>query len=184
MNLKMFLAGLIGLDLGVVGYYMVGRSPSVVHHDLEPTTPTNVALLFDNDVIANNSYAAKSLMPQTPAAIDPGGLGVAQAMARKFQRIWLCYLRDVDVAKSSDPDAMVDHANRRPQQSVANSANHRRNRCPNPVVCGAYTVETLLGPRRRWTPPTEANELRNHRGRMSPKKHVTKTSLGKHRSGE
>ena len=64
MNMKPVVAGLMGLVVGVLGYYLVGRSPSVVHPTMQPTTPTNVALIFDSDVTANSLYALKSLMPQ------------------------------------------------------------------------------------------------------------------------
>ncbi len=62
MKVKTPLAGLVGLVVGVAGYYVVGRAPSVVQHVVQPTTPSNVALMFGQDVSANVSYAAKSLM--------------------------------------------------------------------------------------------------------------------------
>lgn len=64
MNAKTLVTGLVGLVIGVLGYYLVGRAPGMVNHEVRPTTPTNVALLFRNDVSANSLYAAKSLMPQ------------------------------------------------------------------------------------------------------------------------
>lgn len=62
MNVKAIIAGLVGLVIGVAGYYLVGRSPSVVQHLVQPTTPPNVALMLGQDLSSNVSYAAKSLM--------------------------------------------------------------------------------------------------------------------------
>jgi hypothetical protein len=62
MNLKTVVAGLIGLVIGVAGYYLVARSPNVI----EPSTPSNLALMFGQDVNSNAAYPAKSLM--TPSA--------------------------------------------------------------------------------------------------------------------
>ncbi len=62
MNLKIILAGFIGLIVGASGYYMLGRSPSVSQHEIQPSTPPNVALMFSQDMTANVSYGAKSLM--------------------------------------------------------------------------------------------------------------------------
>ena len=58
MNLKPIIAGLFGLVVGLAGYYLLGRTPSIV----QPTTPPNAALMFEQDVRANVSYAAKALM--------------------------------------------------------------------------------------------------------------------------
>ncbi len=63
MNWKTVVAGLTGMIVGILGYYWLGQSPSVVQHDMQPTTPTNVALMFGNDVSINSLYAMKSLMP-------------------------------------------------------------------------------------------------------------------------
>ncbi len=58
MNLKTVVAGLIGLVIGVAGYYLVARRPNVI----EPSTPSNLALMFGQDVNSNAAYPAKSLM--------------------------------------------------------------------------------------------------------------------------
>lgn len=64
MNLKTIIAGLSGVVVGVLGYYFLGRSPASAHHIMQPTSPTNLALIVRQDVKANDVYAVRSLMPK------------------------------------------------------------------------------------------------------------------------
>ena len=58
MNLKTVLAGVIGLVIGVGGYYLIGlQSAKTI-----PQTPTEMGIQFGTDINANSLFAARSLM--------------------------------------------------------------------------------------------------------------------------
>lgn len=62
MHSKSWIAGLLGIVIGAGGYYAIGRAPSIAHQQLQPSTPENVGLMFNQDMISNNRSNAVALM--------------------------------------------------------------------------------------------------------------------------